>query len=123
MRIQLYILTTIVGILLWASAAVAAPTTNAPSVVLAWDRVTDPVVTGYRVYWGVETRKYTNSIVVPDVATTTATVTNLSRGTKYYFAATSVTPSLESDYSTEVSFTTLALPPSPVNVTIRQDKP
>ena len=107
--------TTLVLLLALAAATVQGQITitNPPaSVTLAWDASTDPAVTAYRVYWGVATRFYTN---VVQVSGTTATVPNLVRGVKYYFAATCVaTNGLESDFSNEINYTTLRLPVPPI---------
>ncbi len=74
------------------------------SVTLAWDSSTDPNVTGYKIYYGVASRVYTNTV---DVGTaTTVTVSNLLEGATYYFAATAYNSvGLESDFSAEASYT------------------
>jgi hypothetical protein len=70
-------------------------------VTLAWDPSTDPTVVGYNVYYGAASQTYTNIIAVGP--STSCVVSNLSAGTTYYFAATSVSMAgLESSYSTEV---------------------
>ncbi|MFO1477825.1 MAG: Ig-like domain-containing protein [Verrucomicrobiota bacterium] len=77
----------------------------AQSVTLAWDASSDTNVVGYRVYYGVASRTYTNMVDVGN--TTTATITNLADGTTYYFAATAYNGvGLESDYSNESAYTT-----------------
>lgn len=74
----------------------------APSITLAWDPSADPSVVGYKVYYGVGTRNYTNSLSAGSA--TTFTVSNLVIGRTYYFAATAYdTNGIESDYSSEVS--------------------
>lgn len=99
--------------------ALALPTTTQPSVVLAWDQHSDPSVNGYRIYYGVQSRVYTNSIAVPGRTTTSAQVTNLVRGVEYFFAATATTTNnLESGYSIEVTFTTSPLPFPPQNLRV-----
>lgn len=98
--------------------AMGQPTTNAPAVRLAWDKSPDARVSGYRLYWGISPA-FTNSITINGSANTTGSVSNLVRGTTYYFAATCFTTNgLESDYSLIVSYTTLALPPAPLNTTL-----
>src|SRR5277367_1131782 len=68
---------------------------------LNWTASTDTNVVGYKVYYGVETRVYTNSIDEGDV--TNATVCGLITGTTYYFAVTAYDSfGLESDYSNEI---------------------
>jgi len=75
------------------------------SVTLAWDAVTTGNPAGYRVYYGTSTGAYSqtpgNGL---DAGTATIyTVTGLSTGTRYYFAATAHDAlGHESDYSNEV---------------------
>jgi len=97
----------------------------AASVTLAWDPSPDPQVVGYRVYYGVATGNYTNSAPVGMV--TTATLTGLVVGTKYYFAATAFdTNGVESIFSNETSYTPVPSVNQPptlnalVNVTINE---
>lgn len=81
--------------------------------MLAWDATGDPLVAGYRIYYGGISRTYTNSIDVGNV--TEAVVTGLSPGVTYYFAATTYYSSGdESDYSNETTYTVpgIASPPS-----------
>jgi len=88
--------------------------TNAPSsVTLAWNPSPGTnVITNYSVYYGVASRTYTNSVSAR--TNLTATVTNLVRGSIYFFAATAKdTNGLESDYSSEVLWFSPAPPPPP----------
>jgi hypothetical protein len=63
--------------------AVVVPPTY--SVTLAWDRTTDATATGSKIYWGITSRGYTNSV---DAGTNLSlTLTNLPSAT-YYFGAT-----------------------------------
>ena len=72
------------------------------SATLAWPVSTDPTVTGYNVYYGTAPGTYTNSIDVGNV--TTATLSNLVAGTRYYFAAKAYNSSrTESPYSNETN--------------------
>lgn len=83
--------------LLWASQA-----WTAHSVTLAWDIPPDPAIAGYKIYYGVASRVYTNNVNAGAVMN--YSVLNLKRGQQYYFAVTSYyTNGLESDYSNEVS--------------------
>jgi chitodextrinase len=89
------------------SVAVNA-TTLAPgtSATLAWDAVTAANLSGYRIYYGTAPGTYLQSVGhglnVGNV--TTFTVTGLSSGTRYYFAATAYdTSNSESAYSNEVT--------------------
>jgi hypothetical protein len=96
-----------------AQAAGLMPTNPPPQVRLAWDPVTDQVgVSNYNVYWGVGSRTYTN--VNASGGSTNWTVTLPARGVTYYFAVTTVDANgLESDFSTEVSYTVAPLPTAP----------
>jgi hypothetical protein len=93
-----------VRIALWSCLLALSPLTSfaAPSITLAWDPSPDPSVVGYKVYWGVATRNYTNSLSAGSA--TTLTISNLVVGPTYYFAATAYdTNGIESDYSVEAS--------------------
>jgi hypothetical protein len=99
-------LALLIAVLAGLAAAAAA------EVKLAWDPSPDAGVTGYRVYWGYQSRNYSGSFDVGNV--TTATVGSLGDGTTYYFAVTAcASPNLESDYSNEVGYTTPVPPPPP----------
>jgi hypothetical protein len=91
--------------------------THAATVQLAWDPSntgTNSPIANYKVYWGVESGKYTNS--VSSGTNLTATVTNLSKGNTYFFAATATdTNNLESDFSGEVSASIPTNPSAPPN--------
>lgn len=72
-------------------------------MTLDWDASVDPTVAGYHLYYGDSSRGYTN-VVIAGTATS-AIVTNLSTGSKYFFAATTYNFfGLESDFSAEVSY-------------------
>jgi hypothetical protein len=75
----------------------------ARAVTLGWDATTEPGVAGYRVYYGVTSRIYTN--VVDAGNKTSIQISGLSDTATYYFAVTAYnTLMLESDPSTEISF-------------------
>jgi hypothetical protein len=83
----------------------------ADSVTLAWDPSVSTNVAGYRVYYGVASGNYTNSVTVGSA--TNATVSGLAGATTYYFAATAYDVNgLESDFSSETNYTT----PVPINM-------
>lgn len=115
-------LVTVLGLLaiiiITAFAIDRTPTPPA-SVTLAWDKSTGTnIIATYRVYYGVASATYTNTVVAG--TNLTATVTNLARGVTYWFAATAMdTSGLESDYSNEVSTRTKTQPgaPSVLNIT------
>ncbi|MGH8094574.1 MAG: fibronectin type III domain-containing protein [Chthoniobacterales bacterium] len=80
---------------------VTAATTGA--VVLVWNANTEPDIAGYRVHYGSASAPYSS---VVDVATPTATVSNLENGVTYTFAVTAYnTGGAESGYSLPVSYT------------------
>jgi hypothetical protein len=84
--------------------------TTAHGVTLAWDPSPDSTVIGYKVYYGVASRTYTNLVTVGNV--TNMNVFGLVEGTTYYFAVTAYNIlGMESDYSSEVSYTEPAGPP------------
>ncbi len=88
------------------------------SVTLAWDPDAGTNIAGYKIYYGVASRTYTNTTNVGNV--TNATISGLIGGTIYYFAATAVdTSGLESDYSAEVVYTN----PAATAPTIVQNSP
>jgi hypothetical protein len=71
------------------------------TVTLAWDANTQPDVTGYKVYYGLESGVYTASQNVGNVTTTQILV---ERGVRVYFVATCYTSTgTESGYSNQVS--------------------
>jgi len=71
---------------------------------LAWDPETVSGLAGYRVHYGTVSENY--SFVVDAGNQTTATITGLTTGATYYFAATAYnTAGAESTYSNEVSYT------------------
>jgi fibronectin type 3 domain-containing protein len=83
-------------------ALIVAGTGHSAQVSLAWDANTEPNLSGYKVYYGTASHVYDWVLDVGKV--TTYTVTGLSDGLAYYFAATAYnTSNLESDYSGEVS--------------------
>lgn len=73
-------------------------------VTLAWDANTEPDLDGYKLYYGTSSHNYTTNVDVGN--TTEYTLTGLTEGTTYYFAATAYdTSNNESGYSTEIVHT------------------
>jgi hypothetical protein len=71
------------------------------SVSLSWDANAEQDIAGYKVYWGTSSGVYDQ---FSDVSQTTASVSDLTVGVRYYFAVTAYDLSgLESGYSEEVS--------------------
>src|SRR5690606_37356498 len=60
---------------------------------------------GYKVYWGTESRNYTESIQIDNPGVTTYVVENLGPGTHYFATTALSSDGLESDYSNEASNT------------------
>ena len=75
----------------------------ADNVSLIWDPSPDENVAGYRIYYGVASRTYTNVVDVGYVTNTI--ITNLTINVTYYFAATAYNIlGMESDYSDEATY-------------------
>ena len=75
------------------------------TLTLAWNQSNDPTVAGYHLYCGAVSRNYTNWIDTGSA--TSVTISNLPAGITCYFAATTYSiAGLESDFSTETSYTT-----------------
>jgi hypothetical protein len=76
---------------------------NCAQVTLAWDANSEPNIAGYKVYYGTASRVYNWYFDVGKV--TTYSVTGLTDGSTYFFAATAYdTSGVESTYSSEVSY-------------------
>jgi len=72
-------------------------------VRLAWEPNSEADLAGYKVHYGTASGSYSTAVDVGKV--TTATVSNLSEGTTYYFSASAYnTAALSSGYSNEVSY-------------------
>src|SRR5213083_1336824 len=92
------------------SATVSVTTGSTPpppsnSAGLAWDAVTVPALSGYRVYFGTAPGTYLQSVGqgISVGNATTYTITGLASRTRYYFAVTDFdTLGQESSYSNEV---------------------
>ena len=93
------------------AAAISTSAQGQSRVTLAWDPSPGGAIAGYRLYDGVASRTYTNLINAGNV--TTQAVSGLTVGVTYFFAVTAYdTNGLESDYSSEVSYT-VPLPTNP----------
>ena len=91
-----------------------------PSFTLAWTpdpASTNYVVAGYNLYMGGISGVYTSTIYIPGANASSAVVTNVVRGSTYYFVATALsTNGLESSNSVQVSATSPLLPPAPTGL-------
>ncbi len=80
------------------------PAAQAAQVTLAWDRNSEPDISGYIVYYGYRSRYYTESINVGNWPS--ATISSLINGQTYYFSVTAYdAQGIESDFSGEISYT------------------
>ena len=79
------------------------PSAFAATVSLAWDP-SEPNVAGYNLHYGTSSRNYPYK--VDTGKSTSCSLSGLTAGKKYYFAATAYDPSrVESNYSSEISYT------------------
>jgi hypothetical protein len=79
------------------------PVRAGQSVTLAWNPSSTPNVAGYKIYYGTACRGYTNAVAVGN--TTNATISGLSPGITYYFAATTLdSAGAESGFSNEATY-------------------
>jgi fibronectin type 3 domain-containing protein len=77
---------------------------HSAQVTLAWDSSQSPNVAGYKIYSGTSSGSYSQFTNVG--STNSCTLTNLTEGMTYYFAATAVgTDGTESAYSNQVNYT------------------
>jgi hypothetical protein len=78
----------------------------AANVTLSWSASPDADATGYKIYFGTASGNYTGNVAVGLV--TSVTISNLSPGITYYFAATTLygASGEESAFSSEASFVT-----------------
>src|SRR5262245_3399782 len=104
------LLRSLLILLAYLSLAFVATPAQAAQVQLAWDAPLQadgtpvPNLAGYKLYYGSQSGQYQTAILVG--MTTTYTVTNISAGQTYYFAATAYdTAGTESAFSNEVSVT------------------
>ena len=87
--------------LAWLPNSVVA----ASGVILTWNPSISSNVIGYRIYYGLTSGVYNTTLAVPGATATNTTVTGLTAGTTYYFAATAM-DSLgdESQFSNEAVY-------------------
>ena len=80
------------------------PSSFSATINLAWNSSTGLNVAGYKVYYGSASKSYSKNVNVGN--NTSCSLSGLTEGRKYYFAATAYNASNnESDYSSEISYT------------------
>lgn len=82
--------------------SVATCAAQTATVNFKWDPSMSSDVTGYRIYWGVAPRVYTNFVEFGNV--TGGQLSGLPVNVTYYFSATALAGQIESDFSNEVTF-------------------
>ena len=101
-------------LLLCAAAAalnIASVSLQGANATLAWDASVSPNISSYSLHYGTTSRTYSSHIDVGNRLT--GTVSNLVVGTRYYFAVTAENNlGLESDWSSEVSYTPTSSSPT-----------
>lgn len=103
----------LIHLLVLVLSVLALPgTVLAGSVTLSWGGV--PGATGYRVAYGTASQTYTSTLDAGN--NTTATVSPLTDGTRYYFAVQAYNATATSGYSAEVSAIVSAAPAPPMEV-------
>jgi hypothetical protein len=59
---------------------------------------------GFKIYWGLVSRNYSDELIISNPGATTVQITGLTPGVRYYFAAKAFnTLGVDSDYSGEVN--------------------
>ena len=99
---------------LFLTLAAALPAL-AGQVALTWDADTDPLVTGYYVYYGTTSHSYPSKIDAGNA--TSGVVPSLAVGQTYFFAVTAYNAlKVESPYSNEVSAAIPSPPPAQTGI-------
>lgn len=117
------------------SLVLLASVVQATDVSFSWLPNPEPTVSGYKIHYGTTSNSYDSFVDVGNPAPINGriqgTVTGLIDGTTYYFAVTAYDSvnNLESDYSTELSWTATSQPggsppvASNSNITTPEDQP
>jgi hypothetical protein len=90
---------------------------NGSSLQISWAEHNDPDVTGYRIYWGLESEVYTDSQFVSGISTTMDTINGLLPDSTYYIIVRAVDVGNRISYmATEVTGTPRLAPAAPTGV-------
>lgn len=102
---------------LFSVAVMAQPSNPPPAIKLGWNPSPDPTpanVAGYWIWQGPSSSNYVRSVYVPGRLTTNVTLTNLSRGSTYFWnitvQGTNAAAGLESDFDGQAT-TNVPAPP------------
>lgn len=107
---------TFCALFFWCALA-ATSIAGTQSVTVIWDANPEPDVAGYRLFYGRESGVYTNQVDVPGPM---AVASDLSEGETYYFAVLAYNnEGLESELSTEISYSPGTQTGGLVNVSTR----
>ena len=87
------------------------PRCFAAQATLAWDQNPESDIAGYKIHYGTVSGNYQYDVDVGN--STSCTISGLTEGTKYYFAATAYNAAGESELSQEISYTPSAAPNTP----------
>jgi hypothetical protein len=113
------IMSSFIFIFLFFMSILLATEGKCAQVTLAWDKNSESNIAGYRIYYGTGSRAYNWFIDVGNA--TTYTITGLTEGSTYYFAATAYDKSKkESKHSSEVSYNSCTYTISPTTAQLTQ---
>jgi hypothetical protein len=94
---------TFIALLFLSMGDLRGQTSQGYQVKLSWKASSSTDVTGYRIHYGTASGKYTSTLVLGNVTSTT--ISGLANGPKYHFSVSALTAAgLESDFSNEVNF-------------------
>ena len=88
----------------WVLGSLQLSAASAATVTIAWDRSISDNAVGYKMHYGTSSKNYRYTVDVGD--STICSISGLTEGATYYFAATAYNDSLvESNYSQELIYT------------------
>ena len=95
---------TLLLILAIIATLILVPSCFAAQVTLAWDQNPESDIAGYKIHYGTSSGSYEYKVDVGNF--TSCTISGLSEGTTYYFAATAYnTSNVESSFSSQLAYT------------------